>query len=1476
MSFLLDLLGRRRMILTSVALLALAGGLAWGTMPRQEDPEFLSYWGQIIVPFPGADARTVERLVVEPLEEHLAEVNDLYLIESFARAEIAVFELELRPNVKDVDEAWDDTREVIAEARRDFPAGVLEPTFKDDTTDQESVVVAITGSSDRWALARAAERVKDSLLGLPSVSRVEIVGDPEEQVTVELDDAAAARLGLAPGYLARQLQARNGILAGGTLKVGDQQVTLRPHTDFRDLDEIAATPILLVSGAAIPLSEVATVRYGAKEPTPNRMRFNGETAVGLGVVPRKGINVVKFGEAVRERLAGIQADIAPLELHEAIFQPDRVAWRISDLGRSLLLSMVIVACFLIGAMGARLGAVVTVIVPLVVFSSLALYALLGGQLHQISIAALVIALGMLVDNAIVVAENVQDRLDRGEPAAVAAPSAIRALAVPLAGATGTTLAAFVPMLAAAGPTAEFTRAIPQLVMLTLAMSYLYAVFVTPILSQMVLRRRETQKPPWLQSISHRFGALAVGRPLLVLACAALLVGLSFYASSFVRRGFFPQSDRNQLMVDLKLPEGAHLEATNEITARYERALLARPEVAGVTTLVGRSSPHFYYNLPRIPLAPNFAQLAVETRNLDDVETVLTWSREFVAQEMPAVEITARRLEQGPPVKAPIEVRLFGEDPEHLEEAVGRVVAELRGIPQAVDVRHDLSLGSPTVDFRIDDAAAARRGISRADVAHALFGRTRGLPAGEYRAGEDPVPIVVRSSAGEDLPVDSLGGLQIATADGDTVPLEQVATVGLEWRPAAIYHRNGRRVVSVTSQLAFGASYNQVLAELQPALAEMTLPPGVEWALGGESEGSGDANAALVRMVPLGLLLLMGILLAEFNSFRRIAIVMVTVPLAAAGVVPGLLIGGQPFGFTSTLGLIALVGIVVNNAIVLLDVVEKRRRAGAPIAEALASAVERRTRPILLTTGTTIAGLLPLAFSSTSLWPPMAWSMISGLLASTLLTLLVVPALYTLLFSRWNDLPFRRAATATTLVLALSAVLAAPALRAEETDDDPRTDPTVVASPIEVTLAEAMDQAFSRPGAEAAMEQAIAAGWNAEAERREGWLPLLDVFASAVTRSQALAFDTPIGELTFVERSNETAEVVVSQPLLDLRRRRFLAPAARTDAESLGFDALRIGHQAVAQAGLVFVDLQGVAARLETTATFIDSLENRLAEANARFDRGRALESDVLKVRLALDSALQDRVALEAQQEVLRFELGRAIAYQGGVAAAWDGVPELPSPASFEVLFEAGLAHRPDYRTYTERERGATLRREAVRAELLPRLNGYGRWSWDSGSPFDPKDQVEGGLQIRWTPFDRATRGPRRVAAESRLASIQAERREAERVVEIDIRQALAAIRVADQALATAITGVDQAGETLRVERRRQEAGRSTTNDLLEAEAALRDQRTREELARLDIVRGWVLLGLAVGDPELVLRGGELLQGAPKSPLEIYRERFGDG
>ena len=1452
------LLSRRRLVVASALLLALAGFAAWNTMPREEDPQFPERNASIVVPFPGSDAESIARLVTEPIEEHLSEVEEVALVESTSRAGVAVLMVELQSSIYDTDSAWDEVEDAVALARRDFPQGVGAPSLDSTIGDQEAIVLAITGSVDPLRLAEAAERIERVLLREPTVRRVELIADPGEEIVVEYDEETARRLGIDPGLLGLQLGARSTISPGGLVHLGSRSASLRPQTDFASLDELRQTPVTLPSGVALPLSEVARVRRGPAEPPSERMRWNGEPAVGLGIVPRDGIDRVEFGVAVRARLDEVRPSLEPLRIEEVAFQPDQVGRRIGQLEGSLRLGILIVAGILFLAMGPRLGIVVASVVPLVTFAALAIFAAGGGILHQISIAALVIALGMLVDNAIVMAESVQWRIDRGEPPGQAAVASVRELALPLGSATGTTLAAFVPMLMSSGPTADFTRSIPILILLTLTVSYLFAILVTPVLSELLLRPREGRDGPGrLERFGGRVGGTAARRPWLALALLGVLLGISILAAGAVEQRFFPEADRTTLVVDLQMPEGTHLLATDETAFRLERMLEGHPEVVSVASFMGRGAPRFYYNLLQHPSSPHRAQLVVETTRLGAVEEVAGWVRQVAAREFPEAEIVARRLEQGPPIAAPVLVRVVGDDVGALQEGADRVLAVLRDVPGTRDVRHDVGLGVPTVALRIDDAVADRYGIARTDVARALHGRTLGTVVGQFRAGDDPVPIVVRSSQGESYPVADLATLDVAATGGRPVPLAEVAELVPEWRPAAITHRNRARLVSVFAQLAPERTATEVLAELAPRLEALELPPGIRLEIGGELEESGEANAAMLHAAPLGAILLLFFLLAEFNSFRRVGIVLVTVPLAATGVVPGLLISGQPFGFMALLGVVALVGIVVNNAIVLLDVIESRRTEGATVEEALREAVERRTRPILLTTATTVAGLLPLALSEANLWPPMAWAMISGLLASTVLTLVAVPALYRLLFDGWQ-LPFARRGTAAATAAAslVLALCSAPAVRAED-----GTGPSARSPTPRWSLSRVLTGAEERAAAEAAQARVDAASQEATTARRAAWNPTFGMSFDVAGRDRDFVFDTPFGELQLGERTSSSANAELRWALVDVAARRYSVPAARAQARSTASEAERTIHGLRLEAVERFLHAAALEARLDATEAFVESLEARLDETRGRVEAGRSLEAEALRVELDLDVARLDADRLRRSVGSAALALGRAAGAAGPVFPDRHALPSLPVELpDLELLVERAARDRDDVEALREGRRALELRARAVDAEALPRLEAIGQWSSAQGDPFRPQELATASVVMTWSPWANGTRPSRRAAVEARIRELEARESDVLAGLSEELSRSLADLETSRQALGVRQRGIELARETLRVDRERHAAGRATTNDLLAGEARLRDQTTALDLARLEAVRAWSLLAFSVGDEAAwrpLLRAGEV-------------------
>ncbi len=987
-------LDQRRMIISLVLLLSLTGLVAWFTMIRQEDPAFPYRYGYVMVQFPGADVEQVEHLVARPLEEEISEVEAVEEIKTTIRAGFVHAIIGMKQTVYDTDNAWDRIRVAVARAEARFPQGAGKAYVDDRQVDAQTVVLAVGGSDDIIELQQAAERLKNRLYSISAVSRVRLFGDSGEQVTIAIDDASIQTLGITPQQIMDQLSARNQIVPGGFVVVDGRQTLVRPQTEFRSIAEIANSPIVLAGGNSVPLSSIAGVSLEVAQPPVATVWSNQEQVVAVGItVARNKVNTVEFGNHLREFLDELRPEFAPLTIEEMFFQPAHVKARLRELGFSLLAGVLIVGTLLVLTMGPRMGLVVAIILPLVTLSSISLFAMGGGVLHQMAVAGMVIALGMLVDNAIVMVENIQWHMDRGASAVEAAVRSVTELAKPLSAATGTTLAVFVPMLISRGDAADFTRAIPVTILIMLSMSYLFAVLVTPLLSQLILRARSGRvSRNRMAEAGSAIGSLSVRHGRWALLAAAVLVLTAAVGSRFIGKEFFPNTDRRQMVVDVYYPEGTPIQLTTEFVTGLAEELSAFEESVNVHAFSGNSGPRFFYNLNENPRAPHIGRVVVESRRLDDLDMLIQWVRSEAANRWPEVQIVARRLAQGPPSPAPVELRIIGTDRAQLARYAEDITAMLREIPGTVDVRHNLGIGIPSLRFEFDDAVAEARGLNRRQLAQALAQQTQGVEIGSYRAGEDPVPIVLRSKEGSQFSLDQLLAVNAYPAPHRGIPVMDTGQAQMEWQAAVIHHHNLEPVVTVFSELEDGVTYATVFDEIFNRLPALEIPAGTRVVAGGSQESSGEANTALFKTLPIGVILLLFFLLLQFNSYRRVLIVLVTVPLAITGVVPGLLISGNTFGFMALLGVITLVGIVVNNAIVLIDVIDTNLNAGMNSADAVVEAVARRTRPILLTTLTTVAGLLPLTFTSSTLWPPMAWSIISGLLAATVLTLGVVPTL----------------------------------------------------------------------------------------------------------------------------------------------------------------------------------------------------------------------------------------------------------------------------------------------------------------------------------------------------------------------------------------------------------------------------------------------------------------------------------------------------
>jgi multidrug efflux pump subunit AcrB len=990
------LVHQKRLILTTAILFAVAGISAWFNMNRQEDPFFPYRNGFVLTQYPGASVEDIENLVLKPLEQEISQVEEIDQIRGVARAGFCQVIVKMKEYVYDTNTGWTHVREAIQRAQQKFPQGVLQPILEDRVIDTPLAVYSLSGNSDVMHMRWVAEEIKKQLLTIPELSKVKFYSQVEEEIAIEPNAAKLKQLGINSEFLVRQVMNKTNVVPLQALQSDSRQFVLNAQTDYQSIDEIRQTLITLPDGSSLPLETLAQVHYGPKQDASSVFWQDGQRAIAIGMfVPVNQLNVVEFGKKIRKIMRNIDETYPNVNIQSMFFQPDRVKNRISELGNSLLMGMLLVSLVLTFFLGLRPGLVVASIIPLVTFTALAVYDFSGNVLHQMAISGMVIALGMLVDNAIVMVENIQYHIDQGMRKSEASILAVKQLAFSLFSATGTTLAAFIPMLMAKGNTGDFTGAIPVVIMLSITISYVYSIFVTPAFSHLFLKASPHSKESKIMIMGEKFGTIATKNPKNVLLIAFVFIVFSMLLFSFVKKDFFPSTDRNQITVDITFAEGTNLAHNSTMARKLSLDILERPHVRHAYSFSGNSGPNFYYNLIEKPRSPNLSRIDVELDSSEYGDAFIQWINAEIKPKYPNVEIIANRLGQGPPVTAPIEVKVFAKDRALLSQTVHEIQKVVENTQGTRDVRNNLGIGLPSYQLKFNDEILNRYQITRKQVAQSIGLATGGIVVGQYRRAQDPINIIIRDSAGIDYPLEQIENIELQLK-GQSIPIKQLVQVKLKWLPAAIHHYDTQRTASVFSETQIGTTYAKILQDLRPALKQIDLPQGVKLLVAGTSQESDKANKSLGGALPIGMILLLMFLLIEFNSFMKVGIILITIPLAFAGVPLGLLLTNTTFGFTAILGVLALVGIVVNNAIVLLDLIQKNLDKNIEFNLAIIEAVKRRARPILLTTITTVAGLFPLVITKSTLWPPLAWTIISGLMVSTFMSLLVVPALYYLL------------------------------------------------------------------------------------------------------------------------------------------------------------------------------------------------------------------------------------------------------------------------------------------------------------------------------------------------------------------------------------------------------------------------------------------------------------------------------------------------
>ncbi|MFC4257791.1 efflux RND transporter permease subunit [Marinobacter lacisalsi] len=1016
---------RYRPVVVLTTLLAVVyGAFSYFSLPTREDPEVLVREGVITTEYPGLSAEEVEQMITKPLEASVRMVGEVEDIRSTSMRGRSIIHVVIHDRYFNLDQIWDEVRERIDAARGDLPQGAGAPHLNDDFGDVAVVTAALT--SDDFTQAeqlQMAEHIRAELYGIDGIRKIELIGVQPERIFVELPVERMAELGLSPQALADQLEKRNILPPGGVIESGEQRFALQVSGGFHSLEALRQAEIQLPEGGTLRLQDLGEVSQGYVDPVQRPAYFNGERAIVLAVSMLEGHSVLDFGQAVKNAIEAVRPTLpAGYDLQIMTFQAEQVANAVYGVTASMLQTLAIVLAVVVLFLGVRTGLIVGSIIPGVMLVTLAVMGMMDMTLERMSLATLVIALGLLVDNAIVVAEDFKTRLEAGASRNHALQQTGSELAMPLLSSSLTTILVFLPLMLAEHVAGEYTRSISIVIAITLLASWLLSLTVTPILCYRFLKlpakgsgQGETATPsPGLSDRLFRRLAAVYERLLravlhhrksfLMLMLVAFVIGVGLM--QVVPKKFFPDSDRSQVLVYVDFPSDIAPSVADDRIRQISDLLSGddNPHVSSVAAYLGFGGPRFVLSLTPIDPAPNKGFLVLNVSDADQMDGVLDNTRQLLMTRHPSVSAQVTRMFLGPSDSNLLEVQVKGPDREVLFESAAKVEQILADLPASLDVRQSWEARIPSLHIEVDQARARRAGVSSADIARSLKGAIDGYRITDFREGDRHIPVMLRYQEAGRESLERLRSLTVYPVDapGEGVALNQVAEITLSNGYYRIDREDLKRVITVEARNRRYTA-EEMVPRVKPALRELeaSLPPGYVVEFDGVVKQSAEGRAALQANLPLCLGLVMVLLVAQFNSFRRPLLIVATIPLVILGVAVGLLVLRANFGFMVLLGIYSLAGIIINNAIVLIDRIDLNRQEepDMPITEAVVEASVRRLRPILMATITTILGFLPLIIGRDPLFYGMASAMAFGLALGTVMSLGMVPVLYTYFFGR---------------------------------------------------------------------------------------------------------------------------------------------------------------------------------------------------------------------------------------------------------------------------------------------------------------------------------------------------------------------------------------------------------------------------------------------------------------------------------------------
>jgi len=1008
-------LDNNRVTILFLLLMGIAGVFAYLTYPKQEDPSIQIREALVWAYFPGMAPQRVEDLITRKLEEQIRLLGAVDYIKSDSKRGMSFMHVVARDEVPVLKTVWRDLRDKLVDVTASLPKGTIGPFINDEFG--LTAVADIALWTDGFSLAEmriVARDLRNRLYALKGIRRVDLYGVQDQRVFLELSNAKLAEYGISPGVVVQTLQQQNIILPGGLVDVKGQNIVVEPSGDFDSVSEIEDVIITIPGTQRVtPLRDLAKVTRGYVDPPDQPVYYNGRPAIVLSVsiLEGEGVNAVEFGARLTRKIRQAEQTL-PIgyALDYATYQPPLIEGAVDGAVTNLMQTLVIVLVVVMLFLGIRTGLIVGSFVPMTMLMSMVIMRSMDIELQRMSIASLIISLGMLVDNGIVIAEDIRTRLQNGEDRREAALASGRSLSLPLLTSTLTTIFAFSPIALAIGSTGEYTISIGQVLIITLLSSWFLSMLMTPLMCVwfMKVKPREPDAEgqaadPYAGAFYRIYRGLLEGMlraRLLVLAGTAAAFVAALFASNLVVKEFFPAGDRNQYLVYLDLPAGTRSDKTAEVTLRLSNWLQDKsvnPEVSGTVAYVAGGGPRFFLSLSPIDPDPHLAFMIVNTQNADQVPAMVERTRNFAQDNLPEARARVKAMWLGATETGLFEIRLSGPSVNILRQKAEHMLRSMHEIPGIVDVMQDWENRVLKVNVKVDQARARRAGVTSRDVANSLNALVSGADLTDYREGDEVIPVVLRGTKAERTNAANIRNMNIySSSRGTNVPLTQIADIEAVWDFYRIKRRGQERTVTVSAKHQF-LKAGEIYDALKPAIDKLDLPSDFYWEMGGELEQSTKAQGYLFASMPLAAAGIIFLLVWQFNSFRRAGIILLTIPLTFIGATIGLIVMNSVFGFMVILGLLSLAGIIINNGIVLIDRIDIELNEGRQPYDAIIEACLARFQPILMTTVTTILGLLTLIVSVDPLFYGMAVAIAFGLGVATIFTLGVVPVLYAMLF-----------------------------------------------------------------------------------------------------------------------------------------------------------------------------------------------------------------------------------------------------------------------------------------------------------------------------------------------------------------------------------------------------------------------------------------------------------------------------------------------